>query len=121
MTINFTLVIQMFHFWVGYLIIRFLIVKPIIPLIIKEEEEVAVLQQSVDAKSKDVELKEQRKKYDWDVFEISFKELYPSVESGPRLSRHIAIADEFVSAEKKRRAKEDLVAALTERLRHVEQ
>ncbi|MBN1549142.1 hypothetical protein JW872_00615 [Candidatus Babeliales bacterium] len=120
MTINFTLFIQMFHFWMGYLIVRFLIVKPIIPLILKEEEEVAVLKHDIDAHSKDVELKEQRKKYDWDVFELSFKELYPTVEVEPRSFRSVPLPDEHVTEDKKIKTREVLVAALTERLRHVE-
>ena len=65
MNINITLFIQMIHFWIAFFVLRALLWKPILAILVKEEQEQESLEHALIGKRTDIAHSEHRRERLW--------------------------------------------------------
>ncbi len=80
MTINFTLIIQMIHFFIGYLIIKNILLKPALSKIQSEERLQEELNNSINFELLNIEKKENDKILLWEKISYKIIALKPDLD-----------------------------------------
>jgi len=77
MNINFTLILQFAHFFVAYLLIRSLLVKPAMKVIEREHEEFDHLTHALEIGKKIIVEREREKQRRWEQCQVLFSQNIP--------------------------------------------
>lgn len=77
MNINFTLVIQIFHFFIAYFLLDRFLIRHVLALIHKNEQEVEKAKKAVDVVEQQIKKKELLKEEQWQLFKTFFTDNAP--------------------------------------------
>ena len=120
MTINLTILIQAIHFFIAYLIISKILLKPAISIIQEDQEERNKLLVFIKAKESEIKSKDFLRKSLWQNSLIQF-------HSGKPILEKLKIADPWktpkplaISPDIVLKIKKDLTAFIVDKVQHVE-
>ena len=120
MEINITLFIQMVHFYIAYVILDCLILRPAVSTIQEEQHQYNTLITTLNNQLQLLKEKELNRFNQWQQFRNELKGRIPHLpqEGRPELTVHIKEILSF-NQEQKQQYKEELITSLTRRLNHV--
>lgn len=78
MVINATLFVQAFNFYIFYLLLRFLLFKPVITIIDDETKEITKIVDSIDQQRRSIEIKDKELRYYWQASREYFQQQWPA-------------------------------------------
>lgn len=84
MNINATIIVQFFNFWVAYLMIRFLLLKPAVEIIDQDEAYLNSLQSDADLKKGELDQKEQGRIRIQKTYQKKFLAVWPNLQEQER-------------------------------------
>lgn len=93
--INLTLLIQVTHFWVAYLILDRILLRPGIALIRKEDCETASLQRKIDEITDELAARAVQKEQEWRIFQHSLQQQKPMLEYAERVPMERVETEKF--------------------------
>lgn len=80
MNINATIIVQVFNFWVAYLMIRFILLKPAAEIMDQDEVYLNSLQLDADLKKNDLDQKEQSRIKIQKTYQKKFLAIWPNLK-----------------------------------------
>ena len=111
---------QIIHFWIAYVIIRYVAIQPIIDSIQKEDQEVDDLQSDISLEQKRIERSINKKEKEWEGIQESFlqqQELIPEPEEVELVEPKM---EKEMSPDKKKVIANELATKIVERMKHVD-
>lgn len=85
MTINSTLLIQVVHFFIVYVLVRFFLLKPVVSLVQEEDRAHGAVLKDIAARTQGIQSQRTILNAHWQEIQRSFKEQIPVVDQRPLL------------------------------------
>ena len=118
---NATLLVQAINFFVAYLMLRYLFIKPAVKAIEQEQQEKDHLQANIDEREKKLQKTAEKKEQEWSEFQEQFSHASPPVKKA-----RIAHADvkpikkeQELTEQQQDQIAEDVKEAIVKKVRHV--